>query len=74
MKLGESVNEFGTAVSVHICETCGQEFTCCPARPDDNDNWKNCLSVDCSSYDIMRDADLAFDIVAAGGIVFRESK
>lgn len=54
------LNEYGMLVSVHECETCGCEFTMCPAIKDDK-NWKHCLSLDCDSYDSERDVDKLFD-------------
>ena len=58
MKIGESVNEYGTPVSVHWCGSCEQEFTVCPPA---GDNWGGCLSEECDSYDIHRDIDLVWD-------------
>ncbi len=63
-------NEYGTIVSVHICETCSAEFTVCPAVEEKNrDQWRYCLSLDCVSYDPDRDADKFFD----KGVVKKES-
>jgi len=60
-KKGESVNENGIPVSVHICGTCGTEFTLCPLVPDDKAHeWPDCLDPDCDSYDPHRDADILF--------------
>jgi hypothetical protein len=61
VRIGESVNEYGTPVSVHVCDTCGQGFTCCPAIPEGQPGWENCLSESCPSYDLSRDIDLAWD-------------
>jgi len=69
MRVGESTNEFGTPISVHVCDACGGRFTCCPAIPAGNPHWENCLAVTCPSYDITRDIDLAWDLGVAGGIV-----
>ena len=60
MKTGESFNEYGTPVSKHICDTCGNEFTVCPKIDDSNKNWDNCLGEECDSYDSSRDADKLF--------------
>ena len=58
---GESINEQGTPVSVHDCQTCGGEFTLCPLVPDDKAHeWPDCLEPDCDSYDPHRDADILF--------------
>jgi len=60
-KVREDVNEYGTPVSVHNCQTCGGEFTLCPLIPDDDAHrWPDCLSPECESYDPHRDADLLF--------------
>lgn len=62
MKLGMSTNEYGTAVSVHRCDTCQRVFTVCPAvGPGKAGHWDHCLSSDCQSYDPRRDFDLFFD-------------
>jgi len=60
MKIDDSINEHGTPVSNHKCDTCGKEFTMCPAIPDDNDQWPNCLDETCASYDPDRDIDILF--------------
>ena len=60
MKTGMSKNEYGTDISVHTCDTCGREFTVCPAVPDDEEDlkaWANCLADDCPSYNPNRDVD-----------------
>jgi len=61
MKIKNSVNEYGTPISIHICETCGQEFTVCPLLPDDAKGWENCMAETCASYDPKRDADKLFN-------------
>ncbi len=53
-------NEFGTKISHHICDTCGGDFTVCPARPFDDTAYLSCLGLECDSYDIKRDAMLMF--------------
>jgi hypothetical protein len=45
-------NDYGTPVSVHICDDCGTQFTVCPPGKED---WGGCLHEDCESYDINRD-------------------
>jgi len=57
MKMHEGVNEYGTAISVHKCSECNNEFTVCPPTGDD---WGGCLSTECKSYDPARDADGLF--------------
>ena len=59
MKTGTTFNEYGTMVSSHICDTCGNRFTVCP--PVKNKDWEDCLGVDCKSYDAKRDADKLFE-------------
>lgn len=61
MKIGMSKNEYGTPVSVHICDTCGTQFTVCPAILNEKIGWENCLGIGCKSYDKNRDADRLFD-------------
>lgn len=59
MFVGEGVNDYGTAVTLHRCDACGGEFSVCPAVSDDaKDQWDNCLSEDCGSYEPTRDAEL----------------
>ena len=61
-KIGQEFNEYGTLVTRFKCETCGNEFTVCPAvPPDKEDDWRDCLSEECESYDPTRDADKLFD-------------
>lgn len=61
-------NEFGTPIIRRKCETCGREFSVCPA-PEDDEDWKSCLDKDCSSYDPGRDVDKLF----ACGFTFKRS-
>jgi len=59
MFLGYDNNMYGTKVSVHVCDTCGEKFTVCPAvgeRP----GWDNCATPECGSYDPYRDVDKLF--------------
>lgn len=59
MYRGVGVNEYGTLVSLHTCDTCGDEFSVCPEVPQDRaDEWDGCMSVACDSYEPMRDAEL----------------
>ena len=53
-RIGESTIEYGTKVTVHICDTCGRQFTICPV---DTEGFfgSDCLAVDCPSYDDRRD-------------------
>lgn len=61
MKVRDDVNEYGTPITVFDCESCGQEFTVCPAVADDRlDQWSGCLQEDCPSYDPARDAEIYF--------------
>lgn len=62
MKIAESVNDYGTPVSVHVCETCGNSFTLCPLVTDkESTKWPDCLAQECESYDEDRDVDKLFD-------------
>jgi len=54
MKTGQHTNKHGVRVTTHICDTCGIEFTLCPGV----DDWPDCLSEDCASYDPDREVDL----------------
>lgn len=58
--LGYDKNEYGTRISKHRCETCGNEFTLCPAIFPEQKGWENCLAVGCASYDRSRDLDRLF--------------
>lgn len=49
-------NEYGTVVSVHTCDMCGDRFTLCPAQPPPAPGWENCMILPCESYDEERDA------------------
>jgi len=65
MHVGYGVNEYGTLVSLHRCDTCGGEFSLCPAVTPEKKGWGSCLGVECVSYDPRRDADKLF---AAGEV------
>lgn len=56
-------NEYGTPVDAYRCETCGEEFTVCPAHKDRScdDQWTGCQAPECASYDPGRDVDKWFD-------------
>jgi len=60
MKTGETLNERGTVVSKHICDTCGSHFTVCPKIEDGDPDMSNCLSDVCDSYNSARDVDKLF--------------
>lgn len=66
MKIGESVNESRTPVSVHVCPDCGARFTVCPPAGDD---WGGCLADTCASYHISRDIDIFFEPMAEAGLI-----
>ena len=55
-----AVNEYGTRILVKRCKTCNTRFTVCP-RPDNLDDWENCMAPECASYDKSRDVDDIFD-------------
>lgn len=63
MHIGYTRNEYGTLVSKHRCDTCGEEFTLCPAVSSKDEGWENCLSPTCSSYSPDRDLD---DVIEEG--------
>lgn len=57
----DGINEYGTPVGVFVCEACGEEFTVCPKPTNpENDVWRTCSAIDCSSYDPNRDAEVLF--------------
>ena len=61
-KIADTFNEYGTPVTMFLCESCNQTFTVCPAVEDHNlDQWSGCLGEGCGSYDPDRDADKLFD-------------
>lgn len=73
MKIRDDVNEYGTPITIFICEFCGREFSVCTAIPDENlDNWKGCLAVECDSYDESRDIDKVFDEAMLSGLIKRK--
>lgn len=62
MWIGMTTNEYGTPVSKHKCDTCGNEYTCCPplAEGDDYTLSANCEADGCTSYDPAGDCDILF--------------
>ena len=72
MKIENGFNECGTPVTYFACETCGNEFTVCPVVSDDRlDIWKNCLSIECGSYDPKRDVDKFFENPMISNLIAR---
>ena len=72
--VGESVNEYGTPVSVGRCFECGGVFTVCPViKPERRPQWLGCLAEGCPSYDPDRDVDLFFEPMADHGLIRREA-
>lgn len=64
MYLRESTNDYGTPVSVFRCDSCGVEYTVCPALREDEraqEDADGCLSEECETYDPARDVDRLFD-------------
>lgn len=59
--LGYGKNEYGTLISKHCCDTCGTNFTVCPAQFPEAQGWGNCMAPTCKSYDPSRDADKMFE-------------
>lgn len=72
MKTGGGFNEYGTPMSLHVCDTCGCEFSVIPAIADGVPGWENCLGTECDSYDPNRDADKFFDDPALHDRIVRE--
>lgn len=71
--VAESVNEYGTPVSVLDCPDCGNTVTLCPVVPPERQGqWTGCMADDCPSYDVTRDADIWFDAAMEAGLVERE--
>lgn len=69
--VGETVNEYGTPVSVLRCATCGEVVTICPVRT--TEQWgEGCLADTCASYDIGRDVDMFWDALSDNGLIGRE--
>jgi len=62
------VNEYGTPVSIHVCSSCGDEFTVCP--PAGPNFGEGCLAPLCPSY-IERDVDY---LLAAGQSIHRSER
>lgn len=62
---GLFVNAYGVRVLSDSCDTCGRKFTVAP-YPQNPDNWRNCLAMDCESYDPLRDVDRFWDLVERG--------
>lgn len=63
MYRGEGINEHGTPVSLHACDSCGYKFSVCPAVPEDiRDQWDGCMREGCETYEPMRDAELYFGL------------
>lgn len=61
MWISYALNEYGTPVSCHTCDTCDKFFTVCSAREPDDTAYLSCLGVECASYDPKRDADRMFE-------------
>jgi hypothetical protein len=71
MHIGFEHNEYQVPVSKHICDTCGTEFTVCPAIRPGRRGWDNCLGRDCDSYEPHRDIDLFLDAGMVGVVKSR---
>lgn len=54
MHKGFGKNEYGTEISLHVCDECGNEFSLCPAQKQDD----TCGHIDCKSYAPYRDVDV----------------
>jgi hypothetical protein len=66
--VGESVNQYGTPVSVLRCADCGTVTSICPpSRPE---KWGDgCTLPDCASYDVNRDMDIWFEPLSEHGLI-----
>ena len=62
MRLGTALNEYGTPVGVHRCDSCSRWFTVCPDDTSADAQWAGCLAETCDTYDVTRDVDLMFEI------------
>lgn len=60
MWIAYDTNEYGTKISRHVCDTCGEPFTLCPAQEPTAPGWENCMMPWCDSYDPERDVDRLF--------------
>lgn len=60
MHRGFDRDKDGNHVSTHRCDTCGVEFTLCPAVSANEPGRGHCLDDNCESYDPHRDLDLLF--------------
>jgi len=58
--VGMTRNEYGTDVSKHKCDTCGTDYTICPAVKEGTKLFDNCMVEPCGSYDVNSDIDLLF--------------
>jgi hypothetical protein len=68
--VGESVNEYGTPVSVLRCASCGTVVSLCPVTTPEK--WGDgCLAEGCASYDVARDMDIFFDALDEHGLIHR---
>jgi hypothetical protein len=54
---GFDKNEYGTEISLHTCDVCGQDFTLTPSQKRD----EPCGTPDCKSYDENRDVELLLE-------------
>jgi hypothetical protein len=70
--VGESVNEYGTPVSVLRCASCGAVVSICPLIKDPDAWGDGCLADTCASYDIERDMDLFFEPLMDHGLIGRD--
>jgi hypothetical protein len=69
--IGESVNEYGTPVSVLRCASCSAVVSLCPVSTPEK--WGDgCLADTCASYDIERDVDLFFEPLMDHGLIGRD--
>ena len=69
--IGETVNEYGTPVSVLRCASCGAIVSICPLVRDPASWGDGCLAEGCASYDLGRDVELFFEPLMDYGLIGR---
>jgi len=60
-RIGLAENEYGTTITVMVCDKCGFVFTVTGDISEDTFG-AGCLDETCESYDVDRDVDLMFEI------------
>lgn len=60
-RIGLAENEYGTPVTVFVCEACHALFSV-TGDVDPATFGNACLGLECDSYDVERDVDLMFEV------------